>query len=92
MKRISERIGEEKSDEDIAFMEDMTDTFNDLSSKASDTTDWKQKYEENDKMWRTKYTERFTSGGEDDKDPITPPEVKDTSPKNFDELFTTEDK
>lgn len=91
MKKVTERIGEDKSDEAIAFMEDMTDTFNDLSEKASDTTDWKAKYEENDKMWRDKYTERFSSTGEDVKDPTVPKEETDDSPKTFEELFKTED-
>lgn len=89
--RIKERIGEDSSDEAIAFMEDMTDTFDDLSTKASDSTDWKTKYEENDAKWRAKYTERFMKPSDDETDPIVPPEEKDTSPKTFEELFKTEE-
>lgn len=47
-------IGEDMSDSSIGFIEDLTDSFND-----SETEDWKAKYEENDKNWRKKYTERF---------------------------------
>ena len=88
LSRINERIGEDNSDEAIEFMEDMTDTYNDMESKITDTTDWKKKYEENDKAWRNKYKERFTSspnneddlGGEDDE----------PKPKTFDDLFKKE--
>ena len=47
-------IGEDMSDTSIGFIEDLTDSFND-----SEAEDWKAKYEENDKNWRKKYTERF---------------------------------
>lgn len=62
--RIQGRIGEDTSDEAMTFIEDMTDTFDDMSNKLTDTTDWKAKYEENDNAWRTKYKERFFSGDE----------------------------
>lgn len=47
-------IGEDMSDNSIGFIEDLTDSFND-----DEAEDWKAKYEENDKNWRKKYTERF---------------------------------
>lgn len=94
IKRVNERIGDDTSDEAIAYLEDMTDTINDLSEKTSDSTDWKKKYEENDKAWREKYRERFngTSGnennndGSDNNDDIDEP----PAPKTFDELFAKE--
>ena len=60
---IKGRIGDDSSDETISFLEDITDTLSDYEEKAtnSDTEDWKTKYEENDKMWREKYRERFFS-------------------------------
>ena len=71
----------------IAFIEDMTDTYNDLETRAEgDGTDWKQRYEELDAQWKEKYRHRFFSGGtppnpnlntrriqEDEADPPTPP-------------------
>lgn len=89
LSRINERIGEDNSDEAIAFMEDMCDTYEYMASKITDSTDWKKKYEDNDKAWRDKYKERFTSshhedddlGGDDDNTP---------SPKTFDDLFKKE--
>lgn len=71
MKRIKERIGEDTSDEALAFMEDMTDTFNDLETKSSNANneDWKAKYDALDKSWREKYKQRFFDGDtSNDKD------------------------
>lgn len=66
---IKEHIGEDTSDNTISFLEDVTDTFNDYNTRLSDTTDWKAKYEENDKNWRERYTARFYSSNEqNDKD------------------------
>lgn len=48
-------IGEDMSDTSIGFIEDLTDSF----VEKDETEDWKAKYEENDKNWRKKYTERF---------------------------------
>lgn len=56
---IHSRIGEDNSDEAIALVEDINDTFDDLSTKASSTVDWEKKYNELDADWRKKYTERF---------------------------------
>ena len=89
LESVRARVGEQTDDETIAFIEDITDTLNDLETKAKgDGTDWKTKYEENDAEWRKKYTERFYSS-----DPIPdpePPELDATpKPKTFAELFTT---
>lgn len=47
-------------DESVTFLENMTDTYNYMESLANgDGNDWKLKYEENDKAWRKRYTERF---------------------------------
>ena len=84
---ISQRIGEDNSDEAIGLLEDITDTLNDYETKTTDSTNWKQKYEDNDKEWRERYKERFMSGSSDDiEDEIEdePTERKYT----FDELFT----
>ena len=71
LSKIKERIGENPTDEDISFVEDMTDTIDSLSQGD----DWKKKFEENDAMWRKKYTERFfTPDKEPDKEPEKEPE------------------
>lgn len=62
--RLNERIGNDTSDDGINFLEDMTDTYNDLEKKANGNgEDWKTKYEENDKAWKEKYKRRFFSSG-----------------------------
>ena len=92
LKRIQGRIGEDTSDEAIQFIEDMTDTFDDLVGKSNDKEDWKSKYEENDKAWKKKYTERFFSG-----ESTSPLDVKqeqsedvkdDGEETTFEDLFT----
>lgn len=84
---IKGRIGDDSSDETISFLEDITDTLSDYEEKAtnSDTEDWKTKYEENDKMWREKYRERFFSKEVDKEDEdFSEDEVKSLS---YDDLF-----
>lgn len=62
--RLQERVGTATSDEDIAFIEDMTDTFNDLENRANgDGVDWEQRYHDLDESWKQKYKHRFFSGG-----------------------------
>lgn len=62
--RLSKRIGEDTSDEAMKDMEDFTDTYNSLSSKAEgEAADWKRKYEENNEMWKKRYKARFFSSG-----------------------------
>ena len=81
---VRTRIGEDTSDEAIAFIEDIQDTINNYENNANGGTDWKKKYEENDREWRTKYRDRFFSGGAEQDD-----DVPETTPKRltFDELF-----
>lgn len=62
--RIQGRIGEDTSDEAISFVEDMTDTFNDMEQRANgDGVDWEQRYHELDESWKKKYSHRFFSAG-----------------------------
>ena len=84
---IKGRIGDDTSDETISFIEDITDTLSDYEGKAtkSDEEDWKTKYEENDKMWREKYRERFFNKKvENEEDEDFDDEVKSLS---YDDLF-----
>lgn len=52
-------MGESPSDEAIKLLEDVTDTLEDYESRISDTTDWKTKFEENDRQWKERYQNRF---------------------------------
>lgn len=64
MKKLHERIGTATDDESISFVEDMSDTFNDLERRANDKSniDWEKKYNELDASWRTRYMHRFQTG------------------------------
>ena len=79
-------IGDDNSDEALSFIEDITDTMNDYESRLADSTDWKTRYEENDKNWRERYKERFFSN-EIDETEITATEVVDETPTTFEDLF-----
>lgn len=81
--KIRERIGTDGSEEATVFLEDMTDTYNDLESRAENSGgEWERKYHELDESWKSRYRHRFFSGdtrsvidskeddsGEDDSDP-----------------------
>ena len=84
MKRLQERIGEDTSDEAMSFIEDMTDTFNDMETRSSGNNDeqWQKKYDELDKTWREKYKARFFNSE------TTPADVKDDGKeKTYADLF-----
>lgn len=84
-------IGDATDDTTIILLEDISDTFDDLESKTTDSEDWKKKYEENDAEWRRKYTDRFFSAAPEDvpdPDPADPGE--DHTPMNFEDLFSEE--
>lgn len=93
LSRVKSRLGEDLSDDDILFLEDMTDTYEDLEGKVGE--DWKGKYEALDKEWRAKYVERFNSGSgvnfvEDSTGEVeTVDEEPDVyeSPMSYEELF-----
>lgn len=83
LESIRTRVGGSTEDADLEFLEDVTDTLSDLKSKTEGQEDWKTKYEENDKMWREKYRDRFF----EKKDPEPEPEPEPESPKTFEDLF-----
>ena len=91
---VQGRLGDDTSDEAIAFVEDITDTLNDYENKTKSEEDWKKKYEDNDASWRKKYKDRFFGGRpseeeieeefEDDE------EHEENKVKTFEDLFKTE--
>lgn len=61
--RINTVIGTDTSEDSIKFIEDMTDTYNDMERKSeSDGEDWEKKYHDLDESWKAKYKSRFFSG------------------------------
>lgn len=87
LEAIKTRVGENTDDETISFLEDVSDTLADLETKATgDGEDWKAKYEENDKAWRERYTNRFFSK-DPEPDPKPDPEPDPEVKKTFSDLF-----
>lgn len=80
--RLKDRFGTSESEEDIAFMEDITDTVEDLRSKQN-SDGYKEKYE----ALRTKYRDRFfgksTEPDEEDRE-----DERDVNKLTFESLFT----
>ena len=94
LSKIHERIGNDTSDEAIAFMEDMTDTYNSLATVASsnEAEMWKKKYEENDASWKQKYIHKFFHGGTVNYEPMNKPNEPEEDRTNItiDDLFEKE--
>ena len=88
--RIHARIGDSTSDDDIALLEDASDTLDDFVERTRDATNWRERYEENDRSWRQRYIDRFNSDVETG-DGIEPEsgetELEYEAPKTYDELF-----
>ena len=92
--RLQTMLGSDTSDEAISFLEDMTDTYNEMEQRANgDGVDWEQRYRELDESWKEKYRHRFFSSGGGS---YTPPAGTDDGPDDdqrrastigFDDLF-----
>lgn len=95
LESVQTRLGDDTSDEAIAFVEDITDTLNDFENKTKDEADWKKKYEENDASWRKKYKDRFFGAGKPSEEEIEDDfedneEAEEKTVKTFEDLFKTE--
>ena len=100
LEHIKSKIGDSVDDKDLAMLEDISDTIDDLNSRVNEAGDWKTKYEENDKMWRNKYQQTFFNppSKEDKKDEpendLTKPEQltdedgEKDEPLHFEDLFS----
>ncbi len=86
MEAVKNRIGDAMDDDSISFVEDISDTLQELSKR--DEEDWKKKYEENDASWRQRYRDRFFSGNEETvietTEKVEPEEAEKT---DFKDLF-----
>lgn len=89
MSTLKERFKDSTDDETLSFIEDISDTYDDMSARLNQAGDWREKYEENDKEWRQKYHDRFFNKPDDEPDPEPEP---DDSPKilRYEDLFKTE--
>lgn len=87
--RLHERLADDTSDESISFLEDMTDTYNDLERRSKgDGVDWEKKYHDLDESWKKRYRHRFFTGG----DTGVPESNKDTIEDEYNaETVTVDD-
>lgn len=85
---LKERFKDDDSDDTLSFIEDISDTYDDLSEQVSKSGEWQKKYEQNDKEWREKYKERFFSKPVDEPDLDIEPEPN--KPRTFEDLFKVE--
>lgn len=83
-------VGEGTDDNTLALLENIRDTYNDLSSKASDPENWKQRYEDNDKEWREKYRNAFMNPPVANNPPDPDPDPEPPKSLRFEDLFKEE--
>lgn len=94
MEAVKTRLSDDTSDEALSFIEDISDTLK--AGNNNEAEELKKKLEENDKMWRKKYMDRFfnnddkgndndNSSASDEPDEPDEPET----PQTFEELFET---
>lgn len=90
MNILKERLKDDTSDETLSFIEDVSDTYDDMSSQLQKSGEWKQKYETNDKEWRQRYHDRFFSKPDGEEDNFSDTGDEDDKPMTFDDLFKVE--
>lgn len=90
---LKNRVGESTDEDTLRFIEDFTDTYNDLESKANGNSggeDWEKKYHQLDEDWKKRYKERFFNA-ETTPDEVIEEQKKDVKddgePESFEDLF-----
>lgn len=86
IEKVRKYVGDRTDDETIEIIEDISDSFD-----SSDADEWRQKFEENDKMWRDKYISRFLEKKEDELDTPTEHEEEEKEYNSFEDLFEEEE-
>ena len=86
IEKVRKYVGDRNDDETIEIIEDISDSID-----SSDADEWKQKCEENDKMWRDKYISRFLEKKEDELDTPTEHEEEEKEYNSFEDLFEEEE-
>lgn len=87
LEKVRTYVGDRTDDETLAIIEDISDSFD-----SSDAAEWRQKFEENDKMWRDKYISRFFEKNDDGiEDPTDEKDDEEKEYKTFEDLFEEEE-
>lgn len=79
--RISALLGDRTDDEALNLVTDLNDTFDEFA----DNTNWHDRYDQNDKEWRTKYMTRFKEGS--NNPPANEPDSPDADTIGINDLF-----
>lgn len=90
VEEIRNLVEDDTNDNVISLIENVSDTITDLQTNSDEG--WKQKFEDNDKMWREKYISRFSDGTTEPRlkpptEPLEPTEPTAEEEKTFEELF-----
>lgn len=86
IEKVKKYVGGRTDDETIEIIEDITDSID-----TSDADEWRQKYEENDKMWRDKYVSRFFDKKEEDLETPAEHEEEEKEYNSYEDLFEKEE-
>ena len=86
IEKVKKYVGDRTDDETIEVIEDISDSID-----SPDADEWRQKFEENDKMWRDKYISRFLEKKEDELDTPTESEEDEKVIIDFEDLFEEEE-
>lgn len=82
-------LGENTSDEALAILEDISDTYDDYDRRTNGE-DWETRYHELDDEWRNRYRERFNEPYNDDNDNNNNNTINNNKPLRFENLFKEE--
>lgn len=87
LEKVRTYVGDRTDDETLEIIEDISDSVG-----SDDADKWRQKYEDNDKMWRDKYISRFFEKREDEElDTPTEHEEEEKEYSSYDDLFEEEE-
>lgn len=87
IEKVKKYVGDRTDNETIEIIEDISDSID-----SSDADEWRQKFEENDKMWRDKYISRFFEKNDDGiEDPTDEKDDEEKEYKTFEDLFEEEE-
>lgn len=86
MAQLQTIVGDDTSDETLAFIQDISDTIG-TDNSAQRITELETQLTKQDEEWRKKYRDAFFTGKPDDS--IEEDEPESNKPKSFMDLFTT---
>lgn len=86
LEKVRNYVGDRTDDETVEILEDISDSID-----TTDADEWKQKYEDNDKMWRDKYISRFFDKKEEELETPSEHEEEEKEYNSYEDLFEEEE-